>query len=91
MSGMNQLSVSQARERLAAVIEQATTNHRPVYISRRGKRVAAIIDAAELDRITELAEDMEDVLAAEAAREEMRATAQEPIPWEEVKADLGLS
>ena len=65
--------------------------HEPVYLTRRGQTVAAVIDAEDLQRILALAEDMSDILAAEAAREEMRSTSQEPIPWEEVKADLGLS
>jgi hypothetical protein len=34
---------------------------------------------------------MADIRAAEDARAEMAATDQEPIPWEQVKADLGLS
>jgi hypothetical protein len=37
-----------------------------------------------------LAEDMADIRAAEAARAEMKATGEQPIPWAEVKADLGL-
>jgi hypothetical protein len=52
--------------------------------------VAAIIDADDLDRILGLAEDMADVRAAEQARAEMKATGEAPIPWEQVKADLGL-
>lgn len=80
MKEPEELSVSQARERLAGVLEHATSSHRPVYVTRRGKRVAAIVDAEELDRLTELAEGMEDILAAEAAREEMRTTAEAPVP-----------
>ncbi len=38
----------------------------------------------------ELAEDMADIRAAEAARAEMKATGEQPIPWAEVRADLGL-
>ncbi len=38
-----------------------------------------------------LAEDMADIRYAEAARQEMAWTGQESIPWEQVKADLGLS
>lgn len=82
--------VSDARRQLAAIIDRARTDHAPVYLARRGQRVAAVIDADDLDRILELAEDMADVRAAEAAREEMRATGEAPIPWEQVKADLGL-
>lgn len=85
------LAVSEARQQLAAVIDRARTEHSPVYLTRRGHRVAAVIDADDLDRIIELAEDMSDILAAAAARAEMQETGNEPIPWEQVKADLGLT
>ena len=82
--------VSEARQNLAAVIERAHTDHVPIYLVRRGKRVAAVIDADDLDEVLQLAEDMSDIRAAEAARTEMRETGQIPIPWEDVRADLGL-
>jgi prevent-host-death family protein len=84
------LNVSEARSQFASIIERAHHDHEPVYLSRRGRRVAAIIDADDLDRILELAEDMADIQAAEQARAEMKATGEAPIPWDEVKADLGL-
>ena len=84
-------SVSDARKDLAAVIDAARATHEPVWLSRRGRRVAAVISAADLERIQELAEDMQDILDAEEARAEMRSSAEEPVPWEQVKADLGLS
>lgn len=62
-----------------------------MYLARRGRSVAAVIDADDLDRILELAEDMADIRAAEQARAEMKATGETPIPWEEVKAELGLT
>ena len=85
------VAVSDARQQLAAIIDRARAEHAPVYLARRGRRVAAVIDADDLERLLELAEDMCDVRAAEAARAEMRATGEEPIPWEQVKADLGLT
>jgi prevent-host-death family protein len=84
------LSISDARDQLAAVIDRARSEHRPVFLSRRGRRVAAVIDADDLDRLLDLAEDMADIRAAAAARAEMAATGAAPIPWEQVKADLGL-
>lgn len=84
-------AVSEARQQLAAIIDRARAEHTPIYLARRGRRVAAVIDADDLDRLLELAEDMADIRAAEAAREEMRATEQTPVPWEQVKADLGLA
>jgi prevent-host-death family protein len=85
------MSISAARDQLAAIIDRAHAEHRPVYLARRGRRIAAVIDAEDLDRLIELAEDMLDVRAAEQARAEMRETGQTPIPWEQVKADLGLT
>ena len=91
MSDTAALSISDARMQLAAIIDRARTDHQPVYIARRGRRIAAVIDADDLDRILELAEDLADIRAAEQARAEMQATGATPIPWDEVKADLGLA
>lgn len=85
------LAVSAARQQLAEVIDRARADHSPVYLTRRGRRVAAVVDADDLDRVLELAEDMSDILAAAAARAQMQETGEEPIPWEQVKADLGLT
>ena len=84
-------SVSDARRDLAAVIDAARASREPVWITRRGRRVAAVIDADQLQRLQGLAEDMADILDAEAARAEIRETAERPVPWEQVKAELGLS
>ena len=91
MSAPGERSVSDARKDLAAVIDAARSTHEPVWLSRRGHRVAAVVSADDLERIQELAEDMQDILDAEAARAEMRSSGEEPVPWEQVKADLGLS
>ena len=85
------VTVSEARRELASIIDRVRDEHAPIYLARRGRRVAAVIDADDLDQILELAEDMVDIRAAEAARAEMQATGETPIPWEQVKADLGLT
>ncbi len=91
MTSVASVSVSEARSNLADVIDRAVSNHEPVYLARRGRRVAAVIDADDLDRLIELAEDMADIRAAEDARHEMESTAEVPIPWDVVKVDLGLT
>ncbi len=91
MSEAQTLNISDARTQLAAIVDRARTGHEPIYVTRRGRRVAAVIDADDLDRILALAEDMADIRAAEQARAEMKATGEAPIPWDEVKADLGLA
>lgn len=91
MSKAIALNISDARTQLAAIVDRARTEHEPVFLARRGQRIAAVIDAEDLDRLLELAEDMVDIRAAEEARAEMQATNATPIPWDEVKADLGLA
>lgn len=91
MSAAEALSISGARGQLAAVIDRARATKEPVYLTRHGRRVAAVIDADVLDRIIELAEDMADIQAAQRVRAELAATGEAPIPWDEVKADLGLA
>ena len=90
MSRPADVAVSDARQHLAAIIDQVRAEHSPVYLARHGRRLAAVIDADDLDALIDLAEDMADIRAAAAARAEMLATGEAPIPWEEVKADLGL-
>ena len=90
MNDTESLTVTDARQHLASIIERVRSQHDPVYLTLRGQRVAAVINSDDLERILELAEDMADVLAAEEARAEMKATGEAPIPWEQVKADLGL-
>lgn len=85
------LAVSEARQQLAAIIDRARAEHLPVYLARRGRRVAAVIDADDLERILQLAEDMTDIREAAAARAERQETGEAPIPWEQVKVDLGLT
>ena len=88
MWGMTELTVAAARARLAVVVDEVRERHRPVFLTRRGRRVAAVIDAEDLDLLLGAAEDLADIEAARAARAEV--SAQGSIPWDRVKADLGL-
>ena len=88
MWGMTELTVAAARARLADVVDEVRERHCPVFLTRRGRRVAAVIDSEDLDRLLEAAEALEDIEAARAARAEV--SAEGSIPWDRVKADLGL-
>lgn len=85
-SYMGEVAVSEARSRLAEIIDEARRSQEPVYVTRRGRRVAVIVDADLYDRVVEDAEDALDRRELEAAREE-----DEYVPWDEVKADLGMA
>ena len=84
-SYMFEVAVSEARNRLAEVIEESTRSGEPVSVTRRGRRVAVIIDSDSYDELVDAAEDALDRHELELARAE-----NDFIPWAEVKADLGL-
>jgi prevent-host-death family protein len=88
---MSEMTVTEARARLADVVDQARVEHDPVFLTRRGRRVAAVIDAEHLEQLIEAAEDLADLQAVAAARAEMAETGENAIPWEQVRADLGLA
>jgi prevent-host-death family protein len=87
--GMADMTVTEARARLADVVDQVRVDHEPMYLTRRGRRIAAVIDSDTLDRLLEAAEDLADLRAASEALAEIDAGAP-TIPWEQVKTDLGL-
>ena len=82
---MNEVAVSEARNRLAEVIEEARRSGEPISVTRRGRRVAVILDSDAFDELVDRADDVED------RRELDRARADDDyVPWDEVKAALGL-
>ena len=87
---MSELTVSEARARLADVVDEARVGHDPVFLTRRGRRVAAVVDADQLEQLIEAAEDLADIRQAAEARAELAEPGQAPVPWDQVKADLGL-
>jgi prevent-host-death family protein len=85
-SYMTEMAVSEAREQLAAVIESATRTGEPVYLTRRGRPMAVVVDPAVFERLLDDAED-----ALERAELALARDQDDYVPWEQVKAELGLS
>jgi prevent-host-death family protein len=123
-----ELPISEAREQLTDVVNRAVYAGEATYITRRGRRLAVVTSAAQLeadrararqqavldtcrrlwaevlstsdgaardyvrsilDRIIEDAEDLADQTVVRAVDEDTEQGS-EPIPWDQVKADLGL-
>jgi prevent-host-death family protein len=83
---MKELPVSEARETLADVIEEANRTGDPIAMTRRGKRVAVLVDPAEYERLSSSLEDVLDRAMLKLVRDE-----DDFIPWEQAKQDLGLA
>lgn len=84
-SYMTEMAISTAREHLAELIETTARSGQPVYVTRRGRRVAVILDADAYEQLVDDAADRIDRAELNAAREE-----DDYVPWDEVKAALGL-
>lgn len=85
---MSQIAITEARGRLASIIDEARTE--PVYLTRRNRPVAAVVDAGQLKQLLEDAEELADIRAVDAAWDETEKLGETPIPWDDVKRDLGL-
>lgn len=86
---MSHIAITDARGRLASIVDAARDE--PVYLTRRNRPVAAVIDSAQLEKLLEDSEELADIRAVDAAWEETERLGETPIPWEEVKRDLGLA
>ena len=80
-----EVAVSEARNRLAEVIDDTRESGEPVSVTRRGRRVAVILGSEAFDRLVDRADELDDRRELEAARAE-----DDYVPWDEVKAALGL-
>ncbi len=86
---MTHIAITEARGRLAAIVDDARDE--PVYLTRRDRPIAAIVDVALFTRLLDEAEELADIRAVDAAWEETESNSESPIPWDEVKRELGLS
>ncbi len=84
MTRMAKMSVSEARERLSEAVD--TARHEAVVLERYGSPAAVLI-SPDYRQLLDALEELEDV----AAFDEAMAEDGENIPWEQVKADLGLT
>jgi len=82
-----QKRISEARGEFSDLVNRAAYKHERVLLTRHGKAIAAIVPADDLE-LLEALEDRDDLEAISAALAD--PDNQEEIPWEQVKADLGL-
>ena len=85
MAGVSTMNVSEAREKLAEVIDAAQTE--AVVLERYGRPAAVLVGIDRYEELLDAFEEAEDVAAFDAAMAEEG----DNIPWEQVKADLGWS
>jgi antitoxin Phd len=80
---MTTMSVSEARARLAEVIDAAQSEE--VVLERYGQPAAVLLSPGRYEQLLDAWEEAEDVAAFDAAMAEEG----DNIPWDQVRADLG--
>ena len=88
---MATITAEEARSKFSDVVNRAAYGNERTIITKHGKSMAAIVsmeDLEILERIIAKLEDEMDVQSAKAAIKE--AETEGTIPWESIKAELGL-
>ena len=84
---MTKVSTAKAREQFSEVVNRAAYGKERVILTRRKKELAAVVPIEDV----KLLEDLEDRLDLEDARAALAESKKKgTIPWEKIKADLGL-
>ena len=84
---MARVSASKARTDLADILNRVAYKGERILLHRRGRNVAAVVSLDDFALLEEL-EDRIDLEEARAALAEVKKKG--TIPWEKIKADLGL-
>jgi len=82
---LNKITTAEARKKFANIINQVAFGDESFVLTRRGEPIAAIVSISELKLLQEL-EDQIDIADAWKAKTELG----EPIPWNDLKKELGL-
>lgn len=82
---MKKVSTAEARNEFADIVNAAAFGKERVVLTRRGKKLAAIIPVEDLD----LLEKIEDLLDLQDAKAVLKKSGQR-IPYEKARKELGL-
>jgi prevent-host-death family protein len=82
---MTKISTAEARNDFADVINRASFGKERFVLTRRGKKLVAIVPVEDLDLLEDL-EDQMDVAAAKAAL----AESDERVSYQDLRRELGL-
>lgn len=80
------MNVSEVRDQLADLVNRVAYGRERITIARRGRRVAALVSAEDLDLLERL-EDVADLRAVADALADPQ-NQEPPVPWEELEAEL---
>ena len=84
---MQEVELDGAPETLERLVRRVRQSRDRVVLTRRGKRLVAVVPIEDVEWL----EEIEDQIDREEARKALEESEREgTIPWEQVKAELGL-
>ena len=83
------IGIAELRGKLADALNRVAYTGERIVLERHGKGVAAMVSMEDL-ALLEMIEDKEDAKAARRAIAEMKRKGEKPVPWADVKKELGL-
>lgn len=84
---MERVGITKLRSEISDLVSRVQYQGERVIVERQGKPAAALISAADLEWLEELEDRLDDL---DADRAEAEAAGKPNIPWEKIKAELGL-
>jgi prevent-host-death family protein len=88
---MTTISAEEARNQFAELLNRAAYGHERTIVTRRGKRLAAIVSIEDLDLLEAILDEIEDRSDAEYCRKALKdIDLSQTVPWEDLKSELGL-
>ena len=72
------MTITEARRSLSALIDQS--RQAPVFLTRRGRVVAAIVEAEQFERLRADSDELADIRAVDAAWTDAAELRETPIP-----------
>ena len=85
--GAGHVSISEARQDFAELVNRAAYGGERVRVVRRGRAVAAIVPIEDVEALERLEDELDLQAALEVLADPENAV---PIPWEQVKTELRL-
>jgi prevent-host-death family protein len=86
---MSDVTTVEARKSFSEIVNRAAYGKERVRLMRRGKALAVLVPVEDAEAIEAL-EDAKDAAAARKVLRAIRTKRERLVPWEKLKADLGL-
>ena len=88
---MTTISAEEARNQFAEILNRAAYGHERTIVTRRGKRMAAIVSVEDLELLEAILDEVEDRVDAEYCKKALKnLDLSQAVPWEDLKSELGL-